>query len=184
MKFKILSLAALFSCSLILVNAQSPTFQKGDKVINLGIGLGGYSPSGYKITTPSVSASFEYGIADNIVDKASIGIGGYVGYANYYQKGSYYYNNYWSVNRIMVGARGVLHYPFIDKLDTYGGITIGFAARSWKWNGPVNRTDYPKKSPFTGDLLSGGRYYFSDKIAAMGELGLGAFLTLGISLKL
>jgi len=72
----------------------------------------------------------------------------------------------------------------VDKLDTYGGLTLGFMARSWKWNGSVNRTDHPSRNPFTGDLFVGGRYYFSDKFAVMGELSLGTYLTLGVSMKL
>ena len=183
MKVKILTLAAIVSCSLMMVNAQTPTFQKGDKILNLGIGFGGYSPSGYQVKTPSVSASFEVGIKDKVLDKGSIGIGGVIAYASYNQKGTYYENEYWTVNRILIGVRGVFHYPLVDKLDTYGGMTLGFMSRSWKWNGPVNRTDHPTRNPFGGDLFVGGRYYFSDKVAAMAELALGAYLTLGISLK-
>jgi hypothetical protein len=76
MKVKILILATLFSCVLIMVDAQTPIFQKGDKVLNLGIGFGGYSPSGYQVITPSASASFEVGISGNDTDKGSVGIGG------------------------------------------------------------------------------------------------------------
>lgn len=83
----------------------------------------------------------------------------------------------------MIGARGAFHYPIVDKLDTYGGVTLGIISRSWKWNGSVNRTDHPTRKPYTGDLFVGGRYYFSDKFAAMGELSLAAYLTLGISMK-
>jgi hypothetical protein len=84
----------------------------------------------------------------------------------------------------MIGARGVLHFPMAEKLDTYGGLTLGIMTRSWKWNGSVDRTDHPNRKPFGGDLFVGGRYYFSDKVAALGELALGAYLTLGISLKI
>jgi hypothetical protein len=205
MKIKILILVTVFFCVQIMVHAQTSTFQKGDKVLNLGLGFGGYAPSGYKVTTPSVSASYEVGIKDKGSNKGSLGIGGYLGYASYKEKNtsttnpaatygyaSYFENsslaannnNYWSVNRIMIGVRGAYHYPIVDKLDTYGGVTLGFIARSWKWNGPVNRTDHPSKKPFSGDLFLGGRYYFSDQFAAMGELGLGAYLTLGISMKI
>jgi hypothetical protein len=203
MKVKILTLVTALLCGQIMVYAQTPTFQKGDKVLNLGLGFGGYAPSGYKVTTPSASASFEVGIKDNDSKKGSIGIGGYLGYASYkenntgttnptatYGYASYFEtassagNNYWSVNRIMIGARGAYHFTLIDKLDTYGGITLGFIARSWKWNGSVSRTDHPSKKPFSGDLFLGGRYYLSDKFAVIGELGLGAYLTVGISLKI
>jgi hypothetical protein len=205
MKINILTLVTVFFCAQMMVNAQTPTFQKGDKVLNLGLGFGGYAPSGYQVTTPSFSASFEVGIKDNDSKKGSLGIGGYLGYASYKEKhtsttnpaATYGYanyfensslaannNNYWSMNRIMIGARGAYHFPLIDKLDTYGGLTLGFMARSWKWNGSVNRTDHPSRNPFTGDLFVGGRYYFSDKFAVMGELSLGTYLALGVSMKL
>ena len=203
MKVKILTLVTALLCGQIMVYAQTPTFQKGDKVLNLGLGLGGYAPSDYKVTTPSASASFEVGIKDNDSKKGSIGIGGYLGYASYkenntgttnpaatYGYASYFEttssteNNYWSVNRIFIGARGAFHYPLAENLDTYGGITLGIIARSWKWNGSVNQTNHPTRKPFGGDMFVGSRYYFSDKFAVMGELAFGAYLTLGISLKI
>lgn len=184
MKLKIIILATIFICGLFMVNAQTPSFQKGDKVLNLGIGLGGYSPSGYQITTPSASASFEVGISDNALNKGSFGIGGYIGYANYKENGNYLGDDYWTVNRILIAARGVYHYPLVNKLDTYGGLTLGINARSWKWNGSGDHSDHPSRNPIGGDIFVGGRYYFSDKFAVMGELALTAYLTLGISLKL
>ena len=182
MKVKILTFVTVFFFAQMTINAQTATFQKGDNVLNLGLGFGGYAPSGYQVKTPSFSASFEVGIKDS--NKGTLGIGGYLGYASYDQSGSYVGNNYWSVNRIMIGARGAYHFALADKLDTYGGMTLGFMARSWKWNGSVNRTDHPSKKPFSGDLFLGGRYYFSDKFAALGEFSLGAYLTLGISMKI
>jgi hypothetical protein len=206
MKVKILTLVTVLFCGQLMVHAQNATFQKGDQVLNLGLGFGGYAPSGYKVATPSVSASFEVGIKDKGPNKGTFGIGGYIGYASYnenhqssvnaaptsyYENGNWYIvndnnsgNNYWSVNRIMIGARGAFHYPLAEKLDTYGGMTLGIIARSWKWNGAVSRADHPSKKPFGGDLFVGGRYYFSDKFSAMGELALGAYLTLGISMKI
>jgi hypothetical protein len=183
MKVKVLTLATLFFCGQILY-AQTPAFQKGDKVLNLGIGFGGYSPSGYQVAIPSASASFEVEIKDKVLDNGSFGIGGYLGYASYNENGNSYEDDYWTVNKILLGARGVFHYPFINKLDTYGGLTLGIVVRSWNWNGSANNTDHPSRSPIGGDLFVGGRYYFSDKFAAMGELSLGTYLTLGVSMKL
>jgi len=184
MKVKILTLATLFFCSLILVNAQTPTFQKGDKVLNLGVGFGGFSPSGYQISTPSASASYEVGVKDFGPDNGSLGIGGYLGYSRFNENGNYFGSDYWTVNKILIGARGVYHYPLVNKLDTYGGLTLGIVARSWTWNGTVNQSNHPSRKPVGGDLFIGGRYYFSDKFAVMGELSLGTYLTLGISLKI
>jgi hypothetical protein len=184
MKVQIQTLASILICCQIMVNAQTSSFQKGDKVLNLGIGFGGYSPSGYHIVTPSASVIYEVGVKDMDSGKGSIGIGGYIGYASYKENGNFVLNNYWSVTRILIGARSAFHYPLVEKLDTYGGITLGIMARTWKWNGSGNHLDHPQRKPFGGDIFVGGRYYFSDKFAVMGELALGAFLTLGISLKM
>ena len=50
--------------------AQEPTFQKGDKVLNLGLGLGStlYSGTGYTSSVPPVSASFEIGVKDDVLE--------------------------------------------------------------------------------------------------------------------
>jgi DNA-binding transcriptional regulator of glucitol operon len=205
MKVKILTLVTVFFCCQMMVNAQTSTFQKGDKALNLGLGFGGYAPSGYQVTIPSFSASYEIGIKNKGSNKGSFGFGGYLGYAGYEEKhtsttnpaptygyASYFENsslaannnNYWSVNRIMIGARATFHYPIVDKLDTYGGVTLGIIARSWKWNGSVNQPNHPTRKPYGGDLFVGGRYYFSDKFAAMGEVSFGAYLSLGVSMKI
>ena len=171
-------------CGFMMANAQSPTFEKGDKVINLGIGFGGYGTWGYHVAVPPVSISGEVGILDNILDKGSIGVGGYLGYASYKETG-YYANEYWTFNRLFIGARGVFHYPFIDKFDTYAGLTIGFNSYSWKWHGAGSQGAYPGSSGLGSSVFVGGRYYLSDKFGLMGELGYGiSYINIGIALKL
>ncbi|MBK6347235.1 MAG: hypothetical protein IPF68_15135 [Bacteroidales bacterium] len=64
------------------LSAQESTFEKGDKALNLGLGFGSFlGASGYKTTIPPISASFEVGIIDGILDKATVGVGGYLGFA-------------------------------------------------------------------------------------------------------
>jgi hypothetical protein len=83
-------LAAVFT--ILNLAAVEPIFLKGDKVLNLGIGLGStlYSGTYYKSQVPPVSASLEIGVAENILEKGSIGVGHYLGYSSYkyeYQDG-------------------------------------------------------------------------------------------------
>ncbi len=63
--------------------AQDPMFSQGDKVLNLGIGFGStlYSGSFYHTSVPALSASYEVGVKDGVLDVGSIGVGGYVGYS-------------------------------------------------------------------------------------------------------
>ncbi|MFW5752025.1 MAG: hypothetical protein ACOCW8_01660, partial [bacterium] len=80
-------LFVIFSGSFLF--SQDPMFIKDEKVINLGIGIGStlYSGSFYTGTVPPVSASFEMGVVDEVIDdKGVIGVGGYVGYSSYKYK--------------------------------------------------------------------------------------------------
>ncbi len=168
------------------LSAQDMKFAKGDKVVNLGIGLRSalYSGTYYKSSVPPVSISFEKGVVDNILEKGVIGIGGYLGYSAYkwdYLGWGYKYSN------IIIGARGSLHYPLIDKFDTYAGILIGYNIASAKEFG-TNSSGFNYSSSSGGLVWSGyigGRYYFTDKFAVMLELGSGiTYVNLGIALKL
>jgi len=144
------------------VNAQN-TFSKGDKIVNVGVGVGS-TFTGYTSAIP-ISGSLELGIKDNLFDdKSSLGVGAYVGFAS---TAGYTF--------IYPGVRGALHYQFVDKLDTYAGLML--AMRLWSGYGhSYNDLILP--------FYLGGRYYFTDKIGAFAELGYGiAYLQLGVSFK-
>lgn len=184
MKTKILLTAFLGLLIVFSANAQQSTFEKGNQVANLGIGLGNalYSGGGYSSAIPPISLSYEAGIVDGIFDKGTIGIGGYLGYTS----AKYGYFGYeWKYTNIIIGARGALHYPLVDKLDTYAGLMLGYDIVSVK-----EPAGFPGGYSALGSGLIlpgfvGARYYFNDKFAAFGELGWGiAYLTIGVSLKI
>jgi len=182
-----LFIALLFVCG--VASAQRPTFEKGDKVLNLGIGFGGtyYSSfsSGYS-KSPFLSASLDVGIVDNVIDKGTIGVGGYIGYTG--SKYSYAGHDYsWKQTDLIIGPRGVLSYPLLDKLDTYAGLLLAYHSVTWKESGVYTGwSGYGGGS--SGIYLNGfvgARYYFTDKFAGMLELGSGglAFGTIGVAVK-
>lgn len=179
------------ACSLQLA-AQEPTFVKGDKVVNLGIGLGSiyYSGLGYKTVIPPVSASFEMGILDGIAEKGSIGVGGYLGISSHKWESVYTYlgDTYgYKFTNIIIGARGVFHYPFVEKLDTYTGLMLGYDINIDKEYGNYYPgSDYVSgHSGLTYQWYVGGRYYFTESLAGMLELGYGiSYLNLGVAFKL
>ncbi len=181
---KILALMLLCFLSVPFISAQENEFVVGDKVVNIGIGLGStlYSGSYYKSSVPPISISFEKGIIDGVLDKGVIGIGGYLGYSSYKYE---YYGWGWKYSNLILGARGSFHYPLVDKLDTYAGILLGYNIATSKEFGTTVGID-----PYSGGglVLSGyvgGRYYFNEKFAAMAELGYGiSYLNLGIAIKL
>ncbi|MEA1885844.1 MAG: hypothetical protein U9N72_01365 [Bacteroidota bacterium] len=181
---KLLAILVMSFFALTQMAAQDPIFVKGDKVLNLGIGLGTtlYTGTYYSMQLPPVSASLELGILDEVIDKGSVGVGPYVGLASYkweYSGWGYKYLN------IILGARGNFHYPFIEKLDTYTGLLVGFNVVSSSEFGTPTGYDYSATSSgLAWSWFIGARYYFKDNIAGMLELGYGiSYLNLGVALK-
>lgn len=158
--------------------SQESTFKKGDKALNLGIGFGSsYYGGFYTSHMPALSASLEVGVADGILDKGSIGVGGYIGYS------SAKYSTYWKTTNFLIGARGSFHYPLVNKLDTYTGLQLGYNVFSTKYYDNTYTTG-GSASTLQFAWFAGARYYFSNNIAVFGEVGYGvAYLTVGIALK-
>lgn len=182
---KILAFIIVLICFTTGAMAQN-TFVKGEKVLNLGIGLGStlYTGGSYTSRIPPVSASFEVGVKDNLFDaKSSLGLGGYLGFTGAkWQYGDWGYK----YSSVIVGVRGVLHYQLIDKLDTYTGLLLGYnIVTSKQFGTAVFGYNYTSSSSgLAYSWFVGGRYYFSDKFAGLLELGYGiSYLNLGISLK-
>lgn len=190
MKTKKLLFTAVFVLGFIIAHSQIVT--KGDKILNLGVGLGTslYSGSYYSGTVPPVSASLEYIVNDDLLSdgKAALGIGGYFGYSAFKSK-YYYLNDFygWKYSNIVIGPRGYFHYNFLDKLDTYTGLLIGYWINSEKYYGANAYSGHVNTSSFGGLTWAwfvGGRYYFNDNLAGMLELGYGvSYLNIGIAYK-
>jgi hypothetical protein len=181
---KLLLLFVIGCFTLTQLVAQESTFNKGDKVLNLGLGLGStwYTGTYYKSQVPPVSASFEVGIVDNILEKGVLGVGGYLGYSSYKSD----YGSYgWKYSNIIIGARGNFHYPLVNKLDTYIGLMIGYnvaTEKGWGDYGGYNLNE--SWGGIRSAEFIGARYYFSDNFAAMLELGYGVtYLNIGVALK-
>lgn len=176
-------LAVITACSMM---AQDVRFQKGDKVVNLGIGLGSTFTISrfYSTTIPPVSASFELGYMDDLfdVENLNLGVGGYVGFTSY--KYEYVTGRGYNYSSFIIGPRGSLHYPFVEKLDTYMGLLLGVNIRTSSTFGPAF-TESAARSGLAYSWFVGGRYYFTDNLAGMVEIGYGiAYLNLGVAFKI
>lgn len=178
---KILALVVAIFFLASFANAQESTFNKGDKVVNLGIGFGGTGTYGYGMKVPPVSGSLEVGIVDGVAEKGVIGIGGLIGYASYGDKNT----DFWTFSRLVIGARGSFHYPLVDKLDTYAGLMLAYNNYKWTWHGTGTALDNSGGSGVNFYGFIGGRYYFTENIGAFLELGYSiATATIGVSIKL
>ncbi|OJV35993.1 MAG: hypothetical protein BGO29_14290 [Bacteroidales bacterium 36-12] len=188
------TLILVFTCSVFVsVNAKD-IFSKGDQAVGIGIGIGSYyGGDGYSSGIPPISVSYERGIVEGLLNgKGSIGVGGYAAYTSNKWEGSYFNGTTdvtygWKYNYIVLGARGAFHYQFVDKLDTYTGLMLGYNIVSSKYigNNIAMSTTNNNTSGFGFSAFIGGRYHFSPKYAAYAEVGYGiSALELGLSIRL
>jgi hypothetical protein len=177
------------------LNAQA--FSESTKELNAGLGFGN-SYYGYSYVTganytqiPTIFLSYDQGTKIEL-GPGKIGIGGFLGFSS--AKASYAYDNYeWSYSwkNTVIGGRGTYHYPVAnEKLDLYGGVSIGIWMQSYTyrdtdpfWGGSLNQNQKYSNLYYAGCV--GARYLFTDKIGAFGELGWDiALLKLGVTVKL
>lgn len=181
MKKVLLLLVAVVSLA-FSAQAQSE-FNKGQLVGNLGVGLGTYTSGSFSL--PPLSVSADYGMVDGLLEgKASVGLGGYLGYYGY--KTSIYDNFGHSFSNVVLGARGTFHYTFVPKLDTYAGLMLGYkiVTASMYGSGVLNDTISVGTSGLFPSFFVGARYFFTPKFGAFAEAGYGvSALELGITCR-
>lgn len=167
--------AVVLVFSATLASAQG-RYDKGDVLLNAGIGLGYYYAGGVPL-----QVSAEWAVND------VISVGPYFGYTSYnYNWG---FGDRWRYTFIDIGVRGSYHFNEIfeinnEKVDVYGGAFLGFLISSFSGETFTGYND-----PYSGGLRlgihAGARYFFSERVAGYGELGYGiAPLSLGLTFKL
>ncbi len=163
--------------SLLLVGTQSfAQYQKGDKLLNAGIGLSSYYGGGLPI-----GASFEVGITDEISVGAQL---------DFYTWGYNFGGYKWRYTFVPVAVRGSYHVNELlnlnnDKLDLYGGLALGYYISSFKDNsGYSGFYDNAYGNQVLFGIHLGGRYYFKPNLGAFAEVGYGvSALKLGVAFK-
>ena len=157
--FILLLLPCIFIARL---SAQDSEFAKGNKVLNAGLGIGSLLGSEYSLVLPPVSASLEFGVADNVLKNGSIGVAPFIGLGSYKYE---IYSGHENYTFVPIGVRGLFHYPLVKNLDTYAGLLFGYLVVSGTHiGGAYGSRGY-------GSVFIGGRYYFNPKFAAMLEIG-------------
>jgi hypothetical protein len=162
----------------------SLTIAKGDILLGAGIGFFGLTLGNNfdKIAMPPIPLTFEYVIEDNLLEgRGALGLGGYLGYSA--TKQDYYFEA--KNSTLIIGARGYFHYALVNKLDTYGGVLLGYRNENTSYTGNENSHNDYKEGSATANIFVGSRYFFNEKIAGMAELGWGlSMFTLGVTLRL
>lgn len=160
---KIVSICTLFILLSNLVEAQKYGYNKGDNMLNAGVGVNSYYGAGLPL-----NISFETGITQEI------SVGASFDYLSWNYKPVS--NSSYKFNALYFGARASYHVNGLlnidnEKIDLYGGATIGYRSFSWKDNYSNNTLSgkYGNGLFFGGYI--GGKYYFTSQIGAFTELG-------------
>jgi len=167
------------------ISAQRPTFNtEGDQLAGVSLGFGGYYSGSYYSgvsRSPFIALYYENCFKQNLFDEnSSLGLGGMLGHASV--RYSHPTDGY-KANSFILGFRGILHYAFVSKLDTYGGLMLGYNFASWKWEDHKNSSKAYSDGGLDFSLFVGARWYFTDTIAAFAELGIAVPINLGVSMK-
>ena len=143
MKKLFLSVIALMT---IVSFSYSQTFEKGDNLLKVGIGL-----NSYPLSAIPFGASYEIGITN------SISLGANIDYLDVSD---------FDLTAIYVGVRGAYHANFdIPNLDVYGGVIVGYkkVTITGDYGGIANGT-------YAGGFV-GATYYFGNNFGLFAELG-------------
>lgn len=143
---------------------------KGTKLLNAGIGLGGYGGIGFAGGGLAFGASFEVGVIPNLTVGAIGSFRSYSGFGSYYS----------------IGGRGSYHFNQLlniadEKIDLYAGLGLVYSGFSYKDSFVSSAYNYGGVGL---GLHLGGRYFFAENIGAFAETGVGfAPLQLGVTFK-
>ena len=177
-------------CFLLAVTAQAgimdgpgnPHLSKGDIIVGARLALiDAYdAPVGFIVNG-------EYGLMEGFLSiphfPTSLGLGAslaYSGYSKNYGFGEYNYSNF----EIMTHA--IYHVNLIKKIpmDTYVVLSLGFNIESSDLDVGVGGDAPDRNGGFKIGTSVGARYYFTNRLAAVGELGFGmGLLRLGMDFK-
>jgi hypothetical protein len=154
----------------------------GDRVLlNLGVGIG--SARYGKMSIPPLTATVDIPVA---LGGLPLSFGGIFGFTQ--SRWNYYGSDYLAYTVFVFGGRANYHLNFeVDKLDLYGGITLGWEIGSWSSND--NAADswlryYGDYSGFYWGAQAGARFFFTRAIGVFGELGLGlTYAKAGLAVK-
>ncbi|MBL7792208.1 MAG: hypothetical protein JNK77_07785 [Saprospiraceae bacterium] len=180
MKKVLFVLVTAVLCCGIMQESQAQAYEKGSKVLNIGLGVGGWYDFGFG--APGVSASFEAGIWPT-GKFGVIGLGAYTGFRVAVDKYDFYdvaYTNF------VIAPRGTYHFTIIpvEKLDVYAAIQLITAFESINYRDDDDFfTDSNNLNIYPG-VVAGVRYYFSDRFGVFGEVGYNLnYITGGIALS-
>ncbi len=170
---KSIYLSIVMLCFSALVYGQE--FAVNQNVLTAQVGIGSSFGTTGSSEGLGLSVNFERGIWE--VGEDVVSLGGYLG------RKTFKFDAFSSkLSYTIIGARGAYHFNSlnVDNLDLYGGAMISFNNVSFSGDSTFSTAS----SGLGVTIFAGGRYYFSDNIAASLELGYGvAFANIGVSFR-
>lgn len=171
----------VFSTSMIFAEGALPS--KGDTFVGGRLGLGSLGAG------VGFGANFEMVTQNDLLNLGdlpdALGFGATVGYSTYTER---WIGIHFRYTNIAILINAIYHIDILDneKLDTFVKFGIGYNAGSAKFDGTGI---YDGRTPTHGGVIAGssvgGRYFLSDALALVAELGLGfAWLQLGVDVEL
>ncbi|MBN1406387.1 MAG: hypothetical protein JW956_01280 [Calditrichaceae bacterium] len=160
----------------------NPHLSKGDIIVGARLALiDAYdAPVGFIING-------EFGLMEGFLSiphfPTSLGIGASLAYSGYTQ--TYYYGEY-SYSNFEIMTHGVYHVKLIKKIpmDTYIALSLGFNIENNDLDVGIGGDPPDRNGGFRLGTSVGVRYYFTNNLAAVGELGFGmGLLRLGMDFK-
>ena len=174
----VLSFLTLLCATSVMAQNNPSLFGNNSKHIRAGIGLNSYGIP--------IEVSYDQGFKQNLfgVNKLNLGLGGYLGYYGHNEKIGYLVDegDYgYKYSHIVLGVRGLFHYPLIPKIDTYAGIMLGYNIASARYYG----AGIDPGNAAAGGLAFGGvvgaRYQFNSKWGIYAEAGYSiSYLSFGL----
>jgi len=182
-------LVVVLLVALVLVSTVSfAQAKKGDNLISAGVGFGYpgyYGASGM----PPIFAMWEHCIYPKIT------VGPMASYAtSSFTTGIVQgKEEKWTYTYIFIGARGAYHFAEDlmkdnKNVDLYGGLSFGYNIVNNDYSGPAQQYAglYSVGASYVHfGFFAGGRYFFSPKFAALGEIGYDiGYFKIGLTYKL
>jgi hypothetical protein len=150
--------------------------------VNAGVGFG--PTSGYNSGVPPLSASVDYKLPIGLPITAGL-IATYSTWKWKHDLGSLGKVDV-TYSNLGLGARGMYHFNFTEKLDTYAGLTLGWVVQSSKSevSGAVGNYESSNDGEpfFLFGASIGARYFFTSFLGAYLELGYSGLQILGAGL--
>ncbi len=163
----LITLFALCALSFTTTNLNAQSFEQGDFDVQMTVGFGTawYYSSYYKMGLPLIAVGADYALIDHW-GPGVFGVGAIFG-INTYKFGNYYAtSNDFKETDISILPRATYHYQFVDKLDTYGGVGLGFKIRTYS----ADYAYFSNSTDFIFTVFVGAKYYLTDKFSVMSEI--------------